>query len=424
VAHVVLERVVLRAGLSYYVVSPFAHLQAQAASRSPVLVTMAAYERLLADAVTDYRYIVRWNAGNGGVSPSNSAGSGTTPAVSLPSVPTWRNCSTGWLLTSIPLLPLSPNVSMKGCPGDPPIARQCASAAAFALDGDPGTVLLAPATAVSQSSPPQPLNASRGLSDILSHAVGGSAASASSSVLLVLDLGTCASLSGLRATIQVSPPPSTGSPPASRPSSATPATSATAAAAFALATSPVSVSLYALSDPSARGWREVSTPLRVQFIAARTAQAAVGVVETTFPAFGARYWAVSVVPVMPLAGGASVNRSFAGFSIRVPDLTVQLSARADPSAPCPADALVTVNDDDVPSVPKARSAPPISMSPPSLPDCMLLRKSTSLSTSSFLRQVRLLLRLASSASSADIKRVMNGLRSVVGSSLLQASVVQ
>lgn len=286
---------------------------------------MKAYARLLSDAVSDYRRIIRELGGQTVAPATSSTGGGAAFGLS----PAWANATSGWLLASTPAipaaLPTAPPAAF-ACPGSPPISRLCGNASALALDGDADTVLLVRAANSSALRGPR-----------------GPAGVAAAAASFLLDLGSCVSVSGLRATVRLSAGGSGGT-------------------GVSAALRPVILSLYALSDPSATGWREATRgPLRVAFEGGAGATS----FSANFEAYAARYWAVVVSPAAPAEGDA------ASVVLRVPDLSLRVAGVADASVPCQSDELVPFNDAE-PTVPKVRwgrGLARVEVHPP----CILLR---------------------------------------------------
>ena len=294
-------------------------LQGNQAPRSPVFITMQSYARLLADAITDYRSIIRWLGGESSMSP---------PAPALTSVyseiPTWTNLSVHWLLSSIPRLPLTlqPHAQV-ACPDyddgqSTPIASACGNASSFALDGNTGTVLI-----------------SRAANATFLHAENAALILPHGGISFLFDLQECAPVNGLQATVRL----------------ARPASVSDINAELAAALRPVMVRLYALSDPTALGWREATIqPLSVSYTSANQAESDASF-SVTFPAYAARYWVATVY-----AGEPSIvdNSTAFGDVLRVPDLAVRVTRPSDATGSCQGDELIPF-DDSQPSVPKVRN---------------------------------------------------------------------
>ena len=280
--------------------------------------------------MADYRRIIRWLGGEATTATAVASSSSRSSGGAFSVAPTWANATPAWLLSVTPGLPPSVAGAFEpACPGGGGIARACSNSTQYALDGDPDTVMLV--RAVNASALRGPRGAGSG---------GGSSGSGASAVALLLDLGACTAVSGLQASVRLAPSSSTGG----RGNSSSPL--------LAGALRPVLVSFYALSDPSAAGWREVPQgPLRVAYRSEGSSSSGGGTATSaaSFPSYSARYFAVVVTPAAVAAGDDAAAPPGA-VVLRVPDLSLRVASVADASAPCQSDELAPF-DDAEPTVP-------------------------------------------------------------------------
>lgn len=212
-------------------------------------------------------------------------------------------------------------------------------------------------------------------------AAGAGAAGAMSSnntIIMTMDLGSCGLVSGLRLSTN---------------SSAIAAAVAAASAAAGTQLQPaqlVAVSLYALSDPSARGVERVASvvaPLQAS-IAPQSSSGGGGSEVTadfsaTFTGFSARYWAVAVTSLYATGLPSSGVPAAAARAIVLPDVSLAVGRVAAVSGACQGSGLGA--SDAVPELAKHR----------------------------------LMVKLKDGATAMERQRVINGLRSYLRSAVVQ-----
>lgn len=299
--------------------------------RAPVLMRMRDYARLLSDSQDAYRAL----AGSSTAAASGAGNGGASGSRAWPPVPTWVASSSDWVLATVPAMRATVvpgNMSGYAQLQGPYLVGAVAS---FAIDANASTLLVAaPATATDTASAPSGSIARAG------------ALNATSAVTLTVDLGRCASVDGLRLAAPV-------------------------LSGGRVASVPVRVRLFALSDAAAGGYRLVATA--TWNASSSSGSRPIFTSEASFATFSARYWTLITEPLAAvLPAGAR--------RLAVPDATLRLSE--PPVGTCRA---VELNPDDALT---SRAAP----------------------------KQRLIVKLKAGATSDDRQRVLNGLRSTLGAS--------
>jgi hypothetical protein len=332
---------------------------APAAARGPLLVRAADYERLLDATLADYGVIRAYVSGGGGgggrgtggvpsAGANASASAGARAAPPLTATPAWLPATAAWLVGTLPPLPppQTPGaVTTAPCASTawnwtsgvgkqrvavlPAAGSVCTTRGTALVDGNVTTVAVAPTGGLTAAD-------LGGVSAGLALALNETGV-----VVVTLDLGVCADVSGLSlaSSLVLSPPPSspTGSGGGLPP-----------------------WRLFALSDAAARGRTLVASGNGTAG-AAQQQQQQQQQQQPTFSPFGARYWGVVFGP---FGGPSSPNATTAAAvvgrpspPVPLPDLLALLAASTAssegiPGASCPAAALDLT--DTSPSAPKFR----------------------------------------------------------------------
>lgn len=340
----------------------------QTSFRSPVIMRMQDLYQIYRESGADYASILQFIQDSNNNMTADTSGTATTPArnATYPLTPTRVAIDTGKVYATSPLLPRIPPTSWSPQP-----QLEVGAGWEYFADGNSSTTLhLSSDTLVYNGTQPvgpivallgtpvfQPtadMSGSASSDSARAVLAGSEVIRANNTLVITIDLGVCALLSGLQFNSWL-------------PRSAV----------FGGMDRSI-VSLYALSDPSARGMQLLTQ------VAVNTTTSQLDPVFATsdysFSAFSARWLAVVVTPFSSAASGPP-PASVGVRPILAPDLSLVLSRV--PTGACQADSLS--QDDAVLELPKAK----------------------------------LMVRLRPGSGVQERQRIINGLRSYIRSPLIQ-----